>query len=79
MTEITELDLPWRTNTHIDKPAVVHVYVDRLEVFIDRELEAVHAPSTEPRKRNVLPEHEEAFKQCTPSRLLLEQAFVRFG
>lgn len=64
---------------HIDKPAVVHVYVDRLEVFIDRELHAVHAPSTEPRKRNVLPEHEEAFKQCTPSRLLLEQAFVRLG
>ena len=64
---------------HIDKAAVVHVYIDRLEIFIDGTLEAVHAPSNEPRKRNVLPEHEEAFKQCTPSRLLLEQAFLRLG
>jgi hypothetical protein len=27
----------------------------------------------------VLPEHEEQFKKCTPSRRLLEQAFLRLG
>jgi transposase len=64
---------------HIGKNATVHIYTDRLEVFIDDTLEAVHVRSAEPHKHHVLPEHEDAFKQRTPSRLLLRQAFVRLG
>lgn len=64
---------------HVGKDAVVRQYADRLEVLIDGQLEAVHPLAAEPHTRHVLPEHEEAFKQRTPSRVLLEQAFVRLG
>ncbi len=64
---------------HVARDAVVRVYTDRLEILIDGKLEAVHPLAAEPRTRHVLPEHEEAYKERIPSRLLLEQAFVRLG
>jgi len=64
---------------HVGRRAVVRVYPTRLEVLIEGQLEAVHERAIEPHQRKVLPEHEEAFKRCTPSRLLLEQAFLRLG
>lgn len=64
---------------HVARRAAVRVYPARLEIWIDGRLEAAHERAVEPHQRRVLPEHEEAFKRCTPSRLLLEQAFLRLG
>lgn len=64
---------------HVGKPATVKLYSDRLEVLVDGEVQAVHPRSEQRHGRHVLPEHEEEFKRHTPSRKLLEQAFVRLG
>jgi transposase len=64
---------------HVGADAVVRVYTDRIEILIDGRTEAVHPLAVEPHGRHVLPEHEDAFKRRTPSRLLLEQAFLRLG
>jgi hypothetical protein len=64
---------------HIGKAAEVRAYRERLEIFIEGHLAAVHTFAEKPYQRIVLPEHEEAFKRATPSRLLLEQAFLRLG
>ena len=60
-------------------PATVRAYADRLEFFVDGDVVSVHSICRERDQRLVLPEHEAAFKKCTPSRRLLEQAFVRLG
>jgi transposase len=65
--------------THVQDVATVRLYGNRLEILIGGNLVAVHLPCEERHKRLVLPEHEEAFKRCTPSRVLLEQAFLRLG
>lgn len=64
---------------HVGKAATVHQHDDRLEIQLDGELHAVHVRSRERHQRYVLPEHEEEFKRSTPSRRLLEQAFLRLG
>lgn len=65
---------------HIGKKAVVHLFAERLEVYISGQLAAVHCRDTDGnRKRHVLPEHEEAYKHVTPQRALLESAFQRLG
>lgn len=64
---------------HVGKAATVHLYDDRLEILLDGEVHAVHLRSRERHQRFVLPEHEEEFKRSTPSRRLLEQAFLRLG
>lgn len=61
------------------RPATVRIYASRVEILIDGEVVAVHALAAERHQRLVLPEHEEEFKRHTPSRLLLEQAFLRLG
>ena len=63
----------------IGQPCKVLLYPERLEILIGGEVVAVHARHAEPWRRHVLPEHEEEFKRSTPSRRLLEQAFVRLG
>ena len=64
---------------HVGQAATVRLYGERVEIVIGSEVVAVHARGTVPRQRHVLTEHEEAFKQCTPSRRLLEHAFLRLG
>lgn len=64
---------------HCGRPATVRIYASRLDILIDGEVHAVHALAAGRHQRLVLPEHEEEFKRHTPSRLLLEQAFLRLG
>ena len=64
---------------HAGRPATLQVYDERLEVLVGGKVVAVHALCRGRHQRLVLPEHEDAFKKCTPSRLLLEQAFLRLG
>jgi transposase len=64
---------------HVDQPATVKLYAERLEVLVGGTVVAVHAVCPSRHQRLVLPEHEEAFKRVTPSRRLLEQAFLRLG
>lgn len=61
------------------RPATVRLYADRLEVLVDGALVATHEVCPGRDQRRVLPEHEDAFKRCTPSRLLLQSAFFRLG
>lgn len=63
----------------VGKAATVRLYEDRIEILIEGDLHARHERSRERHQRFVLPEHEEEFKRCTPSRRLLEQAFLRLG
>ena len=63
----------------VGKNAKIHLYDNRLEVFVDNQLVAQHDRRFQPGGRHVLPEHEEQFKRITPSRRLLEQAFLRLG
>lgn len=64
---------------YVGAPATLYVYAERVEILVDSKVVAVHPLCHERHQRKVLPEHEEAFKQCTPSRRLLEQAFLRLG
>ncbi len=61
------------------RPATVRLYADRLEVLVDGSLAATHPVCAGRDQRQVLPEHEDAFKRCMPSRLLLQSAFFRLG
>jgi len=64
---------------HAGQAATVRIYEERLEVLVGGNVVAVHRSCRDRHQRLVLPEHEDAFKRCTPSRLLLEQAFLRLG
>lgn len=63
---------------YIGQTCTVLLYPERLEILVGGEVIAVHARHSEP-GRHVLPEHEAEFKRSTPSRRLLEQAFLRLG
>ena len=63
----------------VGQTATIHLYEGRLEVLVTGEVVAIHDRSSERYQRKVLPEHEQAFTRCTPSRKLLEQAFLRLG
>jgi transposase len=64
---------------HVRQPATVRLYPERLEVLVGGAVVAVHGLCRGRYQRLVLPEHEEAFRRLTPSRRLLEQAFLRLG
>ncbi|MDI6773489.1 MAG: IS21 family transposase [bacterium] len=64
---------------HVGQMSTIRLHDDRLEIVVAGEVAAVHAPGREQHRRYVLPEHEDAFKRVTPSRRLLEQAFLRLG
>ena len=64
---------------HIGRQAEVRLFPEHLEVFISGRPVGSHPLLTERGERSILPEHEEAFKRCFPSRLVLEQAFLRLG
>jgi len=64
---------------HVGQPATVRLFGDRIEILVQGEIVAAHPLCRERHKRNVLPEHEEAFKLLTSRRQLLEAAFLRLG
>ncbi len=63
----------------VGRKCIVRLYDERLEVVIDGQVVAYHSRRMQPGGRHVLREHEELFKRHTPSRHLLEQAFLRLG
>lgn len=63
----------------VGQAATVRLYENRLEVLVGGSVVGVHLRCSGRHQRRVLPEHEEAFKRATPSRRLLEQAFLRLG
>jgi transposase len=60
-------------------PATVKAYADRLEMYVDGQLAAVHVVCRGRHQRIVLAEHEAEFRKSTSSTRLLEQAFARLG
>lgn len=64
---------------HVGQPATVKLFAEHLEILVDAETVAVHQVCRERHQRLVLPEHEAQFQHVTPSRRLLEQAFMRLG
>jgi len=64
---------------HAGQPATVHLFAERVEILLAGQLIAAHPRSAVRHGRSVLPEHEAEFKHWTPSRRLLEQAFLRLG
>lgn len=64
---------------HAGQPASVHLYSDRLEILVEGLVIAVHPLGETRHGRFVLPEHDAEFRHWTPSRRLLEQAFLRMG
>lgn len=60
-------------------PATVRLYFKRLEILVEGTVVTAHALCTGRHQRILLPEHEEEFRRNTPSRRLLEQAFLRLG
>jgi len=64
---------------YVGEPATIHVFAKRIEILVRGEVVATHALSQERDQRFVLPEHAEQFKKTTPSRRLLEGAFLRLG
>ncbi len=63
----------------VGQEASLHLFAERVEVLVAGETVAVHVLSTGRYQRQVLPEHEEAFRRAGPSARLLESAFVRLG
>ncbi len=64
---------------HIGQPATIHLFGEHLEVFIAGQLASIHCLDARKHHRNVLPEHEEAYKQSTRQHSLLASAFERMG
>jgi transposase len=64
---------------HVGQPATVREYAGRIEILVGGQVVAIHPRCFERHQRKTLPEHDEAFKKCTTSRHVLEQAFVRLG
>jgi len=60
-------------------PATVRLYATRLEILVEGAVVVGHTLCTGRYQRILLPEHEEEFRRHTPSRRLLEQAFLRLG
>ena len=63
----------------IREAVLVRLYERRVEIWHRGSRHCAHDRSRGRDVRSVLPEHEAAFKSLAPSRLLLEQAFLRLG
>ncbi len=63
----------------IGQQARVRLYRDHMEVWVNDQLDCRHTYCQGKYERQVLPEHEKAFKHLTNQHRLLEQAFVRLG
>jgi len=64
---------------HVGKDVTMHIYPHRVEILLEGEVLAVHVRSFLRFKRTVLKEHEAEYLRLTPSRRLLEGAFLRLG
>ena len=64
---------------HAGQPATVRLFNDRIEILVAGQLVATHPLAENRYARSVLPEHAAEFMHWTPSRRLLEQAFLRLG
>jgi hypothetical protein len=64
---------------HAGEPATIKLFAEHLEVLVGGQSVAVHKLCRGRYQRVVLPEHEEQFLRVSPSRHLLEQAFMRLG
>src|SRR3990172_7961228 len=61
------------------KWADVRLYKDHLEIWVDGKMDCRHTYSDKQRDKQVLPEHENAYKDMTHQSKLLETAFMRIG
>lgn len=81
----TDFCVAYDTNTYSVSPSyvgrdvTVRVYPDRVEIWLDMLVLSTHLRTSERHKRHVLPEHVEEYLRVTPSRRLLEGAFLQLG
>jgi transposase len=81
----TDFCVAYDTNTysvspqHVGHDVTVRVYPERVEIWLENKVLATHPRTADRHRRHVLPEHAEEFLRVTPSRRLLEAAFLRLG
>jgi transposase len=81
----TDFCVAYDTNTysvspkHVGHDVTVRVYPERVEIWLENQILATHLRTAERYCRHVLPEHAEEYLRVTPSRRLLEAAFLRLG
>jgi len=63
----------------VGKRAQVRLYEEHLEIWVGESMDCAHVYSNQQHQRQVLPEHEAAFKELSCQRTLLENAFMRIG
>lgn len=63
----------------LGKQAKVRLYEDHLQIWVDNGLDCKHIYCQGRYQRQVLPEHETAFKKMTHQGTLLQGAFLRIG
>jgi transposase len=61
------------------KQAQVRLYKEHLEIWVDNRMDCKHTYCCGRHQRQVLPEHEAAFKKMTSQSALLQKAFFRLG
>ncbi len=59
--------------------AKVRLYPDHLEIWIDKKMAARHVYSSGKHQRQILPEHEAAYRKSSFQSELLKKAFLRLG
>jgi transposase len=64
---------------HVGKEVRVRLYAEHLEIWADGGLDCRHAYCAGRHERQVLPEHEQAYRKLTGQAALLEKAFLRLG
>jgi transposase len=63
----------------VGKEAKVRLYPDHLEIWVDKKLASRHVYSSGRYQREVLPEHEAAYRGSSFQSELLKKAFLRLG
>lgn len=63
----------------VGKQSIVRLYHDYLEIWVDKKLAARHTYSSGKYQREVLPEHEAAYRGSSFQSELLKKAFLRLG
>ena len=63
----------------VGKRAKIRLYEEYLELWVDERMDCRHVYCEGRHQRQVLPEHEAAFKELSSQSTLLENAFMRIG
>jgi len=63
----------------VGNQAKVRLYENHLEIWVNDKMDCRHTYCESRHQRQVLPEHENAFKKLTSQSRLLEKAFLRLG